>query len=60
MIIFVLDLIDGIVVCFYQGDYGQQCDYGSDLLLCLQFYVVQGVEVLYLVDLIGVKDLVKC
>lgn len=33
MIILVLDLIDGIVVCFYQGDYGKQCDYGNDLLL---------------------------
>lgn len=59
MIILVLDLIDGIVVCFYQGDYVWQWEYGNDFLFCLQDYVVQGVGVLYLVDLIGVKDLVK-
>lgn len=59
MIISVLDLIDGIVVRFYQGDYGKQRDYGNDSLSRLQDYVAQGVEVLYLVDLIGVKDSVK-
>ena len=55
-IIPALDLINGQVVRFHQGDYAKQTTYSDNPIEQFANYVRQGAKQLHLVDLTGAKD----
>ncbi len=59
MIIPAIDLIDGIVVRLYQGDYEQKTKYEFDPVDVVNDYADQGATWLHIVDLTGAKDTSK-
>ncbi|AIN47319.1 1-(5-phosphoribosyl)-5-[(5-phosphoribosylamino)methylideneamino]imidazole-4-carboxamide isomerase [Candidatus Palibaumannia cicadellinicola] len=56
MIIPALDFIDGTIVRLHQGDYQQQRSYGNNPQRRLHDYLLQGAELLHLVDLNGASN----
>ncbi|QCI20845.1 1-(5-phosphoribosyl)-5-[(5-phosphoribosylamino)methylideneamino]imidazole-4-carboxamide isomerase [Buchnera aphidicola (Hyperomyzus lactucae)] len=56
MIIPAFDLINGLAVRLYQGNYSHQKNYNINLPDCLEEYKLKGIKTIHLVDLDGARD----
>jgi len=56
MIIPAFDLMNGIIVRLYQGNYSEYKNYDINLISCLKEYKSKGIKIVHLVDLDGAKN----